>query len=104
VRLAERLAAPIVAVMRREVPAATEHLPSLALGAQGGGDIATDPFDTHGTKAIRKLFLFDFELPSQAGVVNVGGRVHVRFDHGWEPLGLRWYREMRRLFLSKFHV
>jgi hypothetical protein len=28
----------------------------------------------------------------------------VRFDHGWEPLVQRWYRHLRRLFLSKFYV
>ena len=104
VRLAERLAEPLPAVVRREVPAATEELPSLTFTPQGGGDIAVDPMQARGTKAINKLFQFDLDMPAYVGVVNVGGRVYVRFDHGWEPLGQRWYRQVRRLFLSKFHV
>jgi putative peptide zinc metalloprotease protein len=52
----------------------------------------------------QKLFQFDLELPPSAGVVNVGGRVYVHFDHGWEPLVHHWYQHMRRLFLAKFYV
>lgn len=104
VRLAERLATPLPAMVIREVPAATEQLPSMALGSQGGGSITTDPFDTQRAKAMQKLFQFDLALPSSAGVVNIGGRVYVRFDHGWEPLVQRWYQQVRRLFLAKFHV
>lgn len=104
VRLAERLAEPLPAVIMREVPEATEQLPSKALGSQGGGSIAVDPSDTQAVRAIQKLFQFDLALPSNAGITNMGGRVYVRFDHGWEPLVLRWSRQMRQLFLSKFHV
>ena len=55
-------------------------------------------------KAVQKLFQFDLELPSSASIVNVGGRVYVRFDHGWEPLVYRWYRHLRQLFLARFYV
>ena len=104
VRLVERLAETIPAMIRREVPSAREQLPSMALGSQGGGQIAVDPSDTEGKKAIQKMFQFDLELSSSLGVVNVGGRVYVRFDHGWEPLVKRWYRQGRQLFLSRFNV
>lgn len=104
VRLAERLAEPLPAAIQREVPAATEKLPSMALGTQGGGHIAMDPFDAQNVKAVQRLFQFDLELPSSLGVVNIGGRVYVRFDHGWEPLVKRWYQQIRQLFLSRFHV
>lgn len=104
VRLAERVGEATPAVIRRIVPAATEELPSPALGSQGGGRIATDPFDTRGVKAIQKLFQVDLELPARLRVINVGGRVHVRFDHGWEPLLTQGYRRVRQLFLSRFHV
>jgi putative peptide zinc metalloprotease protein len=103
-RLAERLADPIPAVIRREVPAATSELPSMALSNQGGGDIAIDPLDAQRMRALQALFQFDLESSTRSDVVNVGGRVYVRFDHGWEPLAQRWYRQIRRLFLSKFHV
>jgi putative peptide zinc metalloprotease protein len=55
-------------------------------------------------RALQALFQFDLESSTRSDVVNVGGRVYVRFDHGWEPLAQRWYRQIRRLFLSKFHV
>lgn len=104
VRFAEHLDAPVQAVVKREVPGATEELPSPVLSSQGGGAIAIDPTNTHGMKALSKLFQLDLEMPSRTGIVTIGGRVYVRFDHGREPLGYRWYRQIRRLFLSKFHV
>ena len=104
VRLAERLSTPISAVLWRVVPAATQQLPSLALSSQGGGAIATDPRDTEGVTTRQRLFQLDVQLTSDARVSNVGGRVYVRFDHGWEPLVQRWYRHLRRLFLSRFYV
>ena len=104
VRLAERLTAPISAVLWRVVPAATQQLPSLALSSQGGGAIATDPRDAEGVTTLQRLFQLDVQLTSDARVSNVGGRVYVRFDHGWEPLVQRWYRHLRRLFLARFYV
>lgn len=53
---------------------------------------------------MRKIFQVDLELPAQRGLVNVGGRVYVRFDHGWEPLAAQWYRQGRQLFLARFNV
>jgi putative peptide zinc metalloprotease protein len=104
VRLAERFAEPIAAALWRMVPAATQQLPSLALSSQGGGAMATDPRDTEGVKTLQRFFQLDVQLASDARVSNIGGRVHVRFDHGWEPLVQRWYRHLRRLFLSRFYV
>ena len=104
VRLAERVAETLAAVVKREVPGATERLPSTALGSEGGGRIAVDPKDTQGVKAIQKVFQVDLELPAPSRVINVGGRVHVRFDHGWEPLARQWYRHVRQLFLARFNV
>jgi len=104
VRFPERLDENIPAVISREVPAATDEMPGRALTREGGGRIAVDPRDEFGVKAFQKLFLFDLELPEHAGYYTVGGRVHARFDHGEEPLVYRWYREIRRLFLSRFNV
>jgi putative peptide zinc metalloprotease protein len=104
VRLAGRLAEPLPATILHEVPAATEQLPSMALGSQGGGSIPVDPFDTQGVTAIQKLFQFDLALPSRVEIVPIGSRVYVRFDHGWEPLVKRWHRQLRQLFLAKFYV
>ena len=63
-----------------------------------------DPKDPKGQKALRKVFQVDLQLPVEPGIVNVGGRVYVRFDHGWESLMAQWYRQGRQLFLSRFNV
>jgi putative peptide zinc metalloprotease protein len=102
VRLAGRLSEPLAAAMIREVPAASEELPSNALGSQGGGSVAVDPTDQRGVKAMEKLFQFELGLPSSRRIMTMGNRVYVRFDHGWESLGYRWMRQLRQLFLAKF--
>ena len=104
IRFPEKLVETLPAVIKREVPAATDQLPSRTLSQQGGGEIAIDPRDTLGVKAFQKIFLFDIELPEQVRLYNVGSRVYVRFDHGWEPLIWRWYRSARQLFLRRFNV
>jgi putative peptide zinc metalloprotease protein len=103
-RFPERLAECLPALLRREVPAATDQLPGRALSQEGGGEIAIDPRDMLGVKAFQKIFLFDLELPGYKRLYNVGGRVHVRFDHGKEPLVWRLYRGIRQLFLRRFNV
>jgi putative peptide zinc metalloprotease protein len=104
IRFPEKVDETIQAVMKREVPAATDQLPSKTLSQEGGGQIAVDPRDLQGVKSFQKIFLFDIELPENIGLYNVGSRVYVRFDHGWEPLLWRWYRSVRQLFLRRFNV
>ncbi len=104
VRLPETVAETLPATINREVPAATDRLPSIILSQEGGGEIAIDPRDLLGAKAFQKVFIFDLGLSAQPRVYNVGGRVYVRFDHGREPLIYRWYRGARRLFLRRFSV
>src|SRR5687767_10818667 len=104
VRLVDRPSTSFSTVIKRAVPAASGQLPTTALGSQGGGRIAVDPSDSQGTKTIEKIFHFDLALPSHAGINTFGGRVYVRFDHGWEPIARRWHRTLRQLFLSKFYV
>jgi putative peptide zinc metalloprotease protein len=104
VRFPEEIAAKVPARLLREVPAATDQLPSRTLSQEGGGEIAIDPRDMPGIKAFQKFFLFDILLPPPERFYNVGGRVYVRFDHGREPLAYRWYRSLRQLFLRRFNV
>jgi putative peptide zinc metalloprotease protein len=104
VRLSERLDQPVPATFKREVPGASEMLPSPALGSDGGGSVPVDPRDQRGTTAVHKVFQVDIELPSDQHLLNVGGRVYVRFDHGRQPLAQQWYRELRQLFLARFSV
>ncbi|WP_046111314.1 hypothetical protein [Aquincola tertiaricarbonis] len=91
------------ATLTQVTPAAAQQLPSPVLGRQGGGEIALDPRDTKGTQALESLFEFELQLPRAMPHGFLGSRVHVRFEHAPEPVGLRWGRELRRLFLSISH-
>jgi putative peptide zinc metalloprotease protein len=104
VRMAERLSETYPATVRRFVPRASEQLPSVALGSGGGGEVPVDPTDGQGTRAVQSMFELELELPAKVPLLNAGGRVYVRFDHGLEPLATQWYRRVRQLFLSRFEV
>jgi putative peptide zinc metalloprotease protein len=103
-RLVERVAEIVPATIKREVPEAAEQLPSTVLGRGGGGRIAIDPTDSAGTRTFEKLFQFDIEPLDPIEQVFIGGRVYVRFNHGFEPLAFQWYRSIRQLFLRRFNV
>ena len=104
VRSAERLDKPLRAQIEREVPAATDELPSMTLSLQGGGKIGLDPTKPGDGKAIEKLFVLDLALPSGEQKTYLGGRIYVRFEYQPEPLADQWYREVRRAFMKKFNV
>lgn len=104
VRLAEDMGRIYAGRIVREMPAASDKLPSVALGQNGGGEIAVDPTDRHGDKAFETVFQFDVGLSAQGGLRNLGSRVYVRFDHGDEPLARQGYRKLRQLFLRRFSV
>ena len=103
-RLADWQAVPVESRVLRQVPAATDRLPSPALGSAGGGLIPLDPQDGSGTKALSEVFVLDLALPEPVTEGLIGQRVEVRFDHGGEPLASQWYRSLRQLFLSHFGV
>ena len=92
------------AVVLRAVPAASTELPSAALGRQGGGDVAIDPRDESGRKALVSHFEYELALPGDFPYRALGSRVSVRFEHPMEPLGFGLWRAGRRLFLGHFHV
>jgi putative peptide zinc metalloprotease protein len=104
VRMADRVSVSYLAKIVREVPAASESLPSKAFTEAGGGRFAADPRDSNQVKTLQRTFQFDLELPSDASNANFGSRILVRFDHGFEPLGTQWYRRLRQLFLSRFET
>ena len=103
IRLAENIAEVLPSRIVREVPAASQSLPSLALSTEGGGPFALDPLARETPQAFEKLFQFDLELPA-VHLDRIGGRVFVRFSHSPEPLIFRWYRSLRRLLLQQFEV
>jgi putative peptide zinc metalloprotease protein len=104
VRLIEHRARIDHGMITRAVPAASDQLPSPALGSQGGGQLALDPSDREGRRVIQRFFQVDVELPAEERRVHIGGRAYIRFDHGWEPIAYQWYRNARQLFLSRLNV
>lgn len=102
-KLAENLEGVIAARVLREVPGASDRLPSPALSQAGGGEVALDPQAQRDIKALQTHFEFEIELlsPPPAGR---GGRVYVRFEHGAEPMARQVYRSLRQLFLRRFTV
>ncbi len=88
----------------REFPRAAEDLPTAALSTTGGGQIAVDPREPSGLKALTAIFLFDVALDPTALAGVVGSRVYVRFEHEPESLASQAYRRLRQLLLSRLNV
>lgn len=104
-RLSEQVGAVFEGKVVREIPGGDENLPSPALSAQGGGDIATDPRETKIARALQRVFQLEVELTgADDRIGGFGQRVFVRFQHRGEPLGFQWYRSVRQLFLTSFNV
>jgi putative peptide zinc metalloprotease protein len=91
------------ALLKRQVPQATTRLPNPALASFSGGPVALDPRESAQQTALQGWFEVELELPATRTHA-VGERVYVRFDHGWEPLGWRWVRSVRQLFMKRFVV
>jgi putative peptide zinc metalloprotease protein len=105
IRLASSLDQPHEGRVLRQVPAGREEVPSPALTVSGGGPIAADPTDPKGRRTIERIFEVDVAFadpPPQA--LPFGQRVHVRFDHPPQPLGVQAWWALRRLFLTHFDV
>jgi putative peptide zinc metalloprotease protein len=79
-------------------------LPSSALGRHGGGEVAIDPRDETGRKALTSHFQYELALPEDFPYRLIGNRVSIRFEHAPEVLGARLGRSLRRLFLAYFRT
>ncbi|WP_372619164.1 hypothetical protein [Falsiroseomonas sp.] len=105
VKLPGRIWEPLPARLVREVPAASDTLPSRALSVEGGGRFAADPAASgENPRSLERLFQFDLALPEAAVPEGFGARVFVRFDHGVEPLGVQWWRRVRQLVLARLQL
>lgn len=99
-KLAERLGETVPARILREVPNASDRLPSMALSQAGGGDIALDPTNPNGARSLQTHFEFEVELLSTRPL-GAGGRVYVRFDHEAETVAAQAWRMAQQLFLQR---
>jgi len=107
VRVADSIGDEIPASLSREVPRATQDLPSAALSFEGGGDVAINPNqrgDNGNVSAFQSWFKMDIEIARQEDDIGLGERVYARFLHGEERLGTQIYRSIRQTFLSKFNI
>ena len=95
---------PLRAEILREVPGATQQLPTPALGTAGGGKVPVDPGDPNGVKTLGRFFEIEILMQSPSEDILLGRRVRVRFDHGYMPLGFQAYRSLRQLFLRLYNV
>jgi putative peptide zinc metalloprotease protein len=94
----------IQAKLIRHVPQGSEKLPSSALGSFGGGNIVVDPREESGDLALEAVFELELAMIDPPELLQVGGRVFARFEHEWSPYGPRVYKQVRRLFLSRFDI
>jgi putative peptide zinc metalloprotease protein len=101
VRLVDAPAARVPATVAQDMPAASNLLPSAALGDLGGGPYATDPKDEQGRRSLEPVFLVDLGVTGLP-LERAGGRAWVRFDHGTEPLAVQVVRRATQLFLKHF--
>ena len=102
VRMSDRIAETHRATLLRDVPAATNELPSAALGDRGGGWQVVDPKDKDGLRALEPVVVLDLTVPTTA-LQRSGARAWVRFEHGTSPLVNQWYRRLRQVFLKQFN-
>jgi len=102
--LSETDAIPVRATIKREVPGGINTLPSPVLGSLGGGTFSINPQAQGNVETLEHLFQFDLTLPDTVKVEQKGGRVFLRFNHGYEPLAFQWYRKLRQLFLSLYDI
>lgn len=103
VRFSERLLEPASAYIHREVPAASNQLPSPALSVEGGGIFPLDPKKKETLTSYETLFQFELKMENMI-TDNIGQRVYVRFSHDYQPLISQIYRGLRQLFLDRFDI
>ncbi len=101
VRSADRAGVVLSGELLGEVPAASDRLPSAALGSQAGGAIPVDARDPQGRQTLQPVFAFDVAVPYTQALQYIGSRAYVRFEHPAVPLLQRVYDAARRLVLAQ---
>jgi putative peptide zinc metalloprotease protein len=87
-----------------EIPQSQDTIPSLALSTQAGGDIVLNPAGASELSTLQSVFQFEVATDEPLAITKVGARALVKFDHGTEPIGFRFYRGIRQVFLRQFRV
>ncbi|ROS04831.1 putative peptide zinc metalloprotease protein [Sinobacterium caligoides] len=104
VRLASRPLEPSTAKLLQVFPDATRVLPSRALGAAYGGDIAVDDkLDVSGNTAMTDFFIVEVVLPDKIfneRYILPGGKAWVRIELERQTIAQRLWRSFSQLFIS----
>jgi putative peptide zinc metalloprotease protein len=103
-RTADDLDAVVPARIVREVPTLGQRIASRALTMEGGGRFAVDPERGPEPHTLEPILQFDVAPETPLREAEIGMRVHVRIDHGDEPIATRVYRRVRQVFLRRFNV
>jgi len=89
----------------RQVPPARPIFPSRALATEGGGEIAIDPRDTKGPKALERMFQFDVALAGIPRLENLRrARRTCASTTAWSRCACGGIAPCGFLFLSRFGV
>ena len=88
----------------RPTPQASAQLPDPVLGSLRGGMIPVDISDAAGTSALQAFFQVEMGLQLPPHQAPAAGRAEILFIHSSEPLGRRWWRQLRLLVLDRFQV
>lgn len=99
VRFVTQASKPVSGRIVRITPEPQDTLPSAVLSTDGGGLFAPDPRAKDGLKTFNRFYRVDVVVPD-LGRHRVEERVFGRFHHKWEPIGYRWSRSLRRMFLA----
>lgn len=86
----------------QSVPVATQELPSVVLGTQGGGRLAIAANQSQGTRVSEQVFLLDIQVREFQQSGHYGERAYVKFEHAPRPLLAQWYRSLQQLFIRHF--
>lgn len=99
VRFVTQASNPISGRIVRITPEPQDTLPSAVLSTDGGGLFASDPRAKDRLKTFNRFYRVDVDVLG-IGHHRVEERVFGRFQHDWEPVGYRWSRSLRGMFLT----
>ena len=102
VRFASEPTRTLEADALQEEAIASEVLPSVVLGTQGGGRITVDSANPNGIQVKEQVFLLDLHLRDFVQSGHFGERAYVKFRHPAEPMAARWYRSLQQVFIRHF--
>lgn len=88
----------------RIAPSASDMLPSQVLSIEGGGPFAATRDRDNAYRMQEAMFQVDVRIEKPLPVDFLNGVAYVRFDLGWEPIGVQFYRKIRLAFLRHFHA